>query len=204
MSCLIVLSTSCRQHFKDENSYTRDQSATEYFVVEEPEPIFFFINYTTPLDSLIPDVGRGNLYIKITKSKYRLAICIADEVIKEYPAVFGGNPVDDKLVQGDRCTPEGNFKVLAKYPHRNWSRFILIDYPNAESMVKFREAKRSGKIPPDATPGGSVGIHGVTSGFDYVIDGRENWTLGCISLKRKDVEEIYDHIRIGTAIKVVR
>jgi murein L,D-transpeptidase YafK len=50
-------------------------------------------------------------------------------IIKQYPVVLGGNPVDDKLLQGDLCTPEGNFLIHAKYPHKSWEKFIWINYP---------------------------------------------------------------------------
>jgi murein L,D-transpeptidase YafK len=122
--------------------------------------------------------------------------------VKSYPVVFGANPVDDKHREGDRCTPEGRFKIDARYPHRLWNKFMLLSYPTAESWRKFKEAKRSGKLRASATIGGNVGIHGVPEGRDDAIDSRTNWTLGCISLKNADVDELYSVVRKGTAVEI--
>ena len=116
------------------------------------------------------------------------------EILNSYPVVLGPDPVNDKLMEGDGCTPEGIFGIRDKYPHRKWTRFIWLDYPNEESWKKFNKAKADGKIPQDATIGGEVGIHGVPPGKDCWIDKGENWTLGCISLKNADIVELYDFI----------
>ena len=45
-----------------------------------------------------------------------------------------------------------------------------------------------------------MGIHGTPEGGDYLIDNKVNWTWGCISLNRKDVDEIYPYIKKSTEI----
>ena len=76
-----------------------------------------FKNYSSDLRILLDTLSttRGEIYIQIDKSDYILSIMADSLVIKQYPVVFGGNPVDDKLRQGDQCTPEGRFRVRAKY-----------------------------------------------------------------------------------------
>ncbi len=74
--------------------------------------------------------------------------------------VLGHNPRNDKLEQGDKCTPEGVYRVVYKYPHAKWSKFILLNYPTRKNWLKFAEAKKRGKIPLDAQIGGDIGIHG--------------------------------------------
>ena len=159
-------------------------------------------NYSIPLKRLLDSfkVDNSELCIHIDKSDYALSFYADTLLIKQYPVVFGGNPVDDKLHQGDGCTPEGSFKVLAKYDHAAWTKFIWIDYPNKESLVKFREAKANGIISPESTPGGEIGIHGVYPNRDINIDERNNWTAGCISLKNKDIGEIYEYVNVGTRV----
>lgn len=71
------------------------------------------------------------------------------------------------------------------------------DYPNKESWRKHKDAKQKGLISQSATIGGEVGIHGTPKSEDYLIDDGINWTAGCISLKHKDVEEIYKIIKLG-------
>src|SRR5574340_1483486 len=109
--------------------------------------------------------------------------------IKTYPVVLGNDPFNDKLCQGDTCTPEGVYRVRAKYPHPKWDSFIWLDYPNTKNWVKFGRAKQAGRIPPDASIGGEVGIHG-TEDASRNLTG-ENWTKGCVSLQNKDLDEIY-------------
>ena len=157
-------------------------------------------NYTLTelFDSL--NIDKNKITILIDKSDYKLSVFIDTFSIKEYPVVFGGNPVDDKLQQGDDCTPEGTFNMILKYPHKEWNKFIWINYPNDESWEKHKSAKEENLIPQDAKIGGEIGIHGVPEGFDKLIDLKFNWTLGCVSLKNKDVDEIYPYITESTEI----
>lgn len=124
------------------------------------------------------------------------------EVLKSYPVVFGSNPVDDKRMQGDRCTPEGNFSVRDLYPHKKWNKFIWLDYPTEDSWRKHKAAKQSGDIPASAAIGGEIGIHGVEKGYDYAIDHKMNWTLGCISMKNAHLDEIFPLIKKGTRVEI--
>ncbi len=140
--------------------------------------------------------------IVIDKSDYELHVFDAKGWYATYPVVFGNNPMLDKKMEGDRCTPEGSFKITIKKPHSKWSRFMLLDYPNGESMAKFNQRKQRGEIPKNASPGGGVGIHGTYPHEDFIIDRYKNWTLGCISLKNSDVQEIYSYIPVGTTVTI--
>jgi murein L,D-transpeptidase YafK len=161
-------------------------------------------NYKYSLSELIDslNINTSKLEILVDKSDYRLSVLYDTTIIKVYPVVLGGNPVDDKLQQGDQCTPEGTFKVITKYPHKEWSKFIWIDYPNDDSREKHEEAKNEGIIPQTAKIGSEIGIHGVPEGFDNLIDLRFNWTLGCVSLKNKDINEIYPYVSKAMKVKI--
>ncbi|HLO61207.1 MAG TPA: L,D-transpeptidase [Bacteroidales bacterium] len=162
------------------------------------------VNHDLSLSRIIDSlkIDKNTISILIDKSDYRLYICSNEKIIKEYPVVFGKKDNQDKLMQGDKCTPEGKFNIISKYPHKEWSKFIWINYPNQDSWRKHNEAKKNGTIPKNAEIGGSVGIHGVPKGMDYLIDLKYNWTLGCISLKNKDVNEIYPYINKNTVIEI--
>lgn len=164
------------------------------------------INYQIPLDRLKDSLKLNKTHARIfvAKSKYVLSIIIDSTVVKSYPVVLGFNPTDDKLKEGDGCTPEGKFKIKSKYPHKSWSKFIWFDYPNEASWVKHKQAKKKRLIPENSTIGGDVGIHGVPKGADYAIDQKQNWTLGCVSLKNKDIDEIYDFVFIGMTVEIER
>ncbi len=154
------------------------------------------------IDSLNADESK--IEIHIDKSEYSLKL-IADGIeLKSYPVVFGSNPHADKIREGDKCTPEGEFKIRAKYPHKSWSKFIWIDYPTNDSWKKHNEAKANNIIPASAQIGSEIGIHGVPDNHNEWIDVINNWTLGCISLKNNDVDEIYEFVKVGTQIFIVK
>lgn len=140
--------------------------------------------------------------VVIDKSSYELSIYDAKGWYATYPAVFGNASLDDKKMEGDRNTPEGTFRIVNKRVHDKWSRYLGLDYPTKESLVRFAERKRRGEIPASAKPGAGIGIHGVWPHEDFVVDRYKNWTNGCIALKNGDVEEIYNFIPIGTVVTI--
>lgn len=144
-----------------------------------------------------------NLKILIDKSDYTLQVFHKDSLLITYPCVFGFNAIDDKKQEGDGATPEGNFGIRSMYPHKSWSYFIWIDYPNEESWRRFHKRKADGTIDKTATVGGEVGIHGVPSGADNMISSKTNWTLGCISLSNEHITDLYKSISTSTKIEIV-
>ena len=79
---------------------------------------------------------------------------------------------------------------------------MMLDYPNKESYNKFNERKIEGIIPSAAKIGGGIGIHGTWPHEDFQIDRFRNWTDGCISMRNKDVEELYNIIPVGTKVMI--
>lgn len=142
----------------------------------------------------------GTIYIIIDKSDYELSVYDQKGWYATYPVVFGNNSLDDKKMEGDKNTPEGTFHIIRKRIDDKWDRFMTLDYPTKESWEKFNERKEDGEIPQSAQIGGGIGIHGTWPHEDFVIDRYKNWTLGCISMKRSDVEELYDYTPIGTKV----
>lgn len=144
----------------------------------------------------------GTVYIVIDKSDYELNVYDDKGWFATYPVVFGNNSLSDKKMEGDRCTPEGNFHIISKKIHDKWDRFIALDYPTKDSYEKFNERKQRGEIPGNARIGGGVGIHGTWPHDDYIIDRYKNWTNGCISMKNKDVEDLYSYLPVGTSVTI--
>lgn len=142
----------------------------------------------------------GKIYIVIDKLKYELSVYDEKGWYATYPVVFGNSSLADKKMEGDRNTPEGTFHIVGKKIHDKWYRFMALDYPNEDSYRKFTERKQRGEIPANAKIGGGIGIHGTWPHEDFVIDRYTNWTLGCISMKRDDVEELYNYTPVGTKV----
>jgi murein L,D-transpeptidase YafK len=165
----------------------------------------------TPEQQYVAQVIKENGYdinrdkptvIVVHKSTRKLTCYRGLTPLKTFPVVLGTNPRNDKLCQGDACTPEGVYRVRAKYPHPKWDSFIWLDYPNTQNWLKFSRAKTAGKIPPEADIGGEVGIHG-TEDPSQNLSG-QNWTLGCISLLNKDLQEIYPLVNNKTLVVITK
>lgn len=144
----------------------------------------------------------GDLSIIIDKSDYELSVYDSKGWYATYPVVFGSNGLDDKRMEGDKKTPEGSFHIISKRVHEKWYRFLALDYPSKESWEKFKLRKQRGEIPASASIGGAIGIHGTWPNEDFIIDKYKNWTLGCISMKKDDVLEIYGYTPIGTSVVI--
>ena len=142
------------------------------------------------------------IQIIVDKSSYELYVYDADGWYATYPVVFGNSSLDDKRVESDRNTPEGTFKIVNKRLHEKWDRYMGLDYPTQESLEKFNQRRQRGEVPAWAKPGGGIGIHGTWPNDDYVVDHFRNWTNGCISLKRHDVEDLYSYIPVGTPVTI--
>lgn len=157
---------------------------------------------TTSKRSGFDDGPVGAVSITIDKSDYALSVYDSKGWYATYPVVFGNNTLEDKKMEGDKNTPEGTFRIISKRIHEKWYRFMAIDYPTRESWEKFKKRKQKGEIPASASIGGSIGIHGTWPREDFVVDKYQNWTLGCISMKRDDVDEIYDFTPVGTQVTI--
>jgi murein L,D-transpeptidase YafK len=144
----------------------------------------------------------GSISIMVDKSDYSLSVYDQKGWYATYPVVFGNNSLEDKKMEGDNNTPEGTFRITHKKPHDKWDRFMGIDYPTKESWEKFRLRKQRGEIPAKASIGGAIGIHGTWPREDFVIDKYKNWTMGCISMKRSEVEELYNYTPVGTQVTI--
>jgi murein L,D-transpeptidase YafK len=151
----------------------------------------------------IDTIDINQIDITVIKSHSRIYVYHKNKFLTAYKCVFGQNPVGQKLQEGDKKTPEGEFTITGITPHKEWSMFMKLDYPCAESIANFESAKATGKIPGSARIGGNVGIHGVWAGGDDIIDAKHNWTDGCIALKNKDLKEFSQLIHVGTKIKIL-
>ncbi|HYF32628.1 MAG TPA: L,D-transpeptidase [Chitinophagaceae bacterium] len=150
--------------------------------------------------SLLNEGPNGVIYIVIDKSNYELNVYDAEGWFATYPVVFGSKTQDDKMMEGDRKTPEGSFKIIGKRPHDKWGKFMLLDYPNKESWQKFNRRKSDGIIPKTAKIGGGIGIHGTWPRDETAVDYYQNWTQGCISMKLDHLYELYDYCPVGTRV----
>lgn len=144
----------------------------------------------------------GDIYIVVLKSNYELQIYDSLGWFASYPVVFGSKSLDDKMMEGDRKTPEGVYHIVSKRPHDKWDKIMDLDYPTQTDLAKFKDRKAQGLIPRNAQIGGGIAIHGTWEHDDNAVDAYQNWTNGCISLKWEDMDEVYQKAPVGTKVVI--
>lgn len=150
------------------------------------------------MDTLVKD----SIWVLVDKGKYVVQIYYKKRLIRGYRAVFGPDPKTNKCIEGDRCTPEGWYKISDKHISGKYNKFMLLDYPTPKNYERFNKLKEEGKIPQNARIGGSVGIHGIWPRGDDMIEMGIGWTDGCVALKNADVDELYTWVRVGTRVYI--
>ena len=155
----------------------------------------------------------------ISKSKCTLTLYEGGIVLKSYVVAMGENYLEGaKEREGDRRTPEGRYFITEKrmvFPSKRLlgSRWLGISYPgqkdvkrgyaqeiiSEEEYLELMSLLEKGEELPQKTPlGGEIGIHG-----GHALAKEPIWTLGCIALTNRDMEEIYGYIPIGTPVVIV-
>lgn len=72
-----------------------------------------------------------------------------------------------------------------------------VSYP---SDADRKEAAKIGE-----PTGGDIKIHGLKNGWQGAIGKFQrwkDWTTGCIALTNQEMQELYDHVPIGTPIEI--
>ena len=172
---------------------------TETIVITKP-PVLREPKFPINADTLVKNL----LEIVVSKSSYRVGLYYRNRLIRSYKAVFGPNPGLNKIMEGDRNTPEGKFTITNKNPGSKYTKFMLLSYPNDSAYTRFNRLKASGKIPATARIGGDVGIHGIWKGGDDMIEMGVGWTDGCVAIKNKDIEELFSLVGVGTKVTIKR
>jgi hypothetical protein len=147
--------------------------------------------------------------IVVRKAERKLFLYSDDKLVRTYRIGLGLSPVGDKIRQGDRRTPEGDFYIFTKNDKSAFYLSLGISYPNAahaerglrEGLITkaqyeaIRSALKAKKTPPQNTRlGGDIYIHGNGAGSD--------WTWGCVALEDRDVRELFQAIPVGTPIRI--
>lgn len=136
--------------------------------------------------------------IIVDKLNHRTHLVRGGRSIKSYSSEFGPRWLDRKLQAGDQATPEGRYKVVKEkgWGQTRYHRALLIDYPNDADRRRFRNLSSSGMLSRRAGIGGLIEIHGEGGKG-------EDWTLGCVSLRNHEVDELCKHVAVGTPVTIV-
>lgn len=147
--------------------------------------------------------------ILVKKSRRQLLLFSEGKLVRTYRIGLGLSPSGDKVREGDRRTPEGDFYVFVKNTRSAYYLSLGLSYPNAahaerglrdrlitrtqyEAIMRALRAKRG---PPQNTPlGGLIYIHGNGATSD--------WTWGCVALENEDIKELFDAVDVGTPVTI--
>jgi murein L,D-transpeptidase YafK len=149
-----------------------------------------------------PDTAYNPYRIVVDKSDYELQVFDDEGWYATYPVVFGSKDLTDKMREGDKRTPDGNYKVILKKIHNKWGPELLLDYPNPENVRLFNERKAKGQIPKNAKIGDGIAIHATRPDEEWTIDNFYNWTDGCISVKYTEMKDLFSYIPVGTPVTI--
>jgi L,D-transpeptidase-like protein len=147
--------------------------------------------------------------ILVKKAERKLFLYSGDKLLRTYRIGLGLSPLGDKVRQGDRRTPEGNFYIFTKNDKSAFYLSLGISYPNAAHAERglrdklitrpqydaIIQALEAGKAPPQNTKlGGDIYIHGNGAGSD--------WTWGCVALENEDIRELFNAVPVGTPVTI--
>jgi murein L,D-transpeptidase YafK len=153
-------------------------------------------------NAVITETIENPYYIIIDKSDYELKVYDEEGWYATYPIVFGSKDLGDKMREGDKKTPDGQFKIIQKKIHTKWSHELLLDFPNEESILRFNERKQKGLLPKNAKIGGGIAIHATRPAEEWTVDNFYNWTDGCVSVKYTEMKDLYSYIPVGTPVTI--
>jgi hypothetical protein len=148
------------------------------------------------------EIGRsrasGSSLILVDKMRRRCHLYAHGKRVATYAADLGPNWVGDKVMSGDKATPEGSYRVTEKRANgqTKYYKALLIDYPNDQDRAQFAAAKRAGRVPKSARIGGLIEVHG-DGGRGY------DWTLGCVALSNRDMDHLDSRVSVGTPVVIV-
>jgi murein L,D-transpeptidase YafK len=147
--------------------------------------------------------------ILIKKGQRQLLLFSEDKLLRTYRVGLGSSPVGDKVRQGDRRTPEGDFYIFTKNDKSAYYLSLGVSYPNAAHAARglrdglitkgqydaIMRALKAKKPPPQNTAlGGDIYIHGNGAQSD--------WTWGCAALENEDIRELFAAVSIGTPVTI--
>lgn len=134
--------------------------------------------------------------VVVLKSERKLVLMSGDYVTRVYQVALGRYPSGHKSRQGDAKTPEGEYTLDFKLENSAFHKAIRISYPNARDRARAAAA--------GVDPGGKIMIHGLPNKLNASRVGHPSldWTQGCIAVTNKEIEEIWNMVKIGTPIEI--
>jgi murein L,D-transpeptidase YafK len=132
--------------------------------------------------------------IIVVKSTHTMTLYSKGNVLGAYKVAIGRGNGAAKQREGDHETPEGIYTIDSKNEHSHFHRALHVSYPNADDRKRAQLLSEN--------PGGEIMIHGIKNGLGWLgrLQGRVDWTDGCIAVTNDEIDEIWKLVPIGTPI----
>jgi lipoprotein-anchoring transpeptidase ErfK/SrfK len=198
----LVLLVACGARFAPLGAIADGQSG-------RPHDALFHGIARVPWDAAALSLPLSAPRILVNKAQRKLFLYSGDKLVRTYSIGLGLSPVGDKVRQGDRRTPEGDFYIFTKNDKSAFYLSVGISYPNAPHADRglrdglitkaqyntIMQALDSHKTPTQNTRlGGDIYIHGNGAGSD--------WTWGCVALENDDIRELFNSVNVGTPVTI--
>ena len=133
--------------------------------------------------------------ILVKKHAREMTLFSKQKEIKVYKIALGKNATGKKHFEGDYKTPEGLYFIDAKSSVSKFHKNLNISYPNKED-IKYAAAQNK-------PVGSAIKIHGLPNGYKEENYTLYDWTWGCIGLTNIEIDELYEHIKLGSPILIL-
>lgn len=182
-------------------------------------PAEFCKNYKS-----VPLPKNENDLLVAIKHEYKMYHFKKGKLHEVFEIALSQDPVGHKQKQGDNKTAEGEYYISEKkkgpfygdtgpWLGNSWMQF---SYPNRfdawegykRGEISLNECNSIVTCDKNKQPtlsytnlGGRVGLHGWNG--DWIADGSQNLTWGCLSMHNNDIDRLYEIIPLGTKLLIL-
>ena len=148
------------------------------------------------LSNNLPSEAKIDSIVIIKKARV-MDVYQKGRLLKDYKVALGHDPIGPKHFKGDMRTPEGIYFINGKNPNSTCHKNLGISYPSTKDRTFAQLRNRS--------PGGDIKIHGLPRGQENVGAAhiKTDWTWGCIAVTNEEIDEIFEHVSIGTIVNIL-
>lgn len=168
--------------------------AMSYFPFAYPSPS----HNATMLEAHRAPLGKADRLV-VKKAERRLYLMRDEQPLRTYDVSLGFQPIGHKTREGDGRTPEGRYVLDRRNDRSRFYKALHISYPGYRDRLRAEHDGRN--------PGGMILIHGQpggqTGGGNKPARIEGDWTLGCIAVSNREIEEIWSLTIDGTPIEIL-
>jgi murein L,D-transpeptidase YafK len=130
--------------------------------------------------------------IVVEKAAHRMTLFAGGRKLAAYRISLGRGGLAPKVREGDRRTPEGDYRITGRNLRSAYHLSLRIGYPTRAGTAGI-------------VPGGDIMIHGLPNGRGGMaaLFRNQDWTDGCIAVTNAEMDEIWRLTRDGAAVRIV-